>query len=249
MPASRWLFPIWNLWLEHGPCVGTLNGTTSIQTDKRWWTGHILREVYNCRERKNFQPANTLKFPVKKIYRFLKISDSFFFSNFLYFYVSALPNAAGTTAQPTFCVIHSQNFTFFTILFYAFPLFQLKIYNYNCTIPILQLQTTFYNCTNCHQLHVKICPGDERSHHNRVTIYNLNTFRPTFINWHVYLKTITIATLARLDVVLLAGCSTVRGVAHTAGILEQSSPMNLFSAAWFWHLKMTASWARTQQFG
>ena len=25
-------------------------------------------------------------------------------------------------------------------------------------IPILQMQTTFYNCTNCHQLHVKICP-------------------------------------------------------------------------------------------
>src|SRR6218665_207068 len=39
---------------------------------------------------------------------------------------------------------HSQNFTFFTVLFYAFPLFQFKIDNYNCTIPILQLQTTFY---------------------------------------------------------------------------------------------------------
>src|SRR6218665_729195 len=57
--------------------------------------------------------------------------------------------------KPTFCIIHSQNFTLFSILFYAFPLFQFKIYNYNCTIPILQLQTTFYNCTNCHQLHVK----------------------------------------------------------------------------------------------
>ena len=57
-----------------------------------------------------------------------------------------------------FCIIHSQNFTLFTILFYAFPLFLFKIYNYNCTIPILQLQITFYNCTNCHQLHVKICP-------------------------------------------------------------------------------------------
>ena len=61
--------------------------------------------------------------------------------------------------KPTFCIIHSQNFTLFSILFYAFPLFQFQIYNYNCTIPILQLQTTFYNCTNCHQLHVKICPG------------------------------------------------------------------------------------------
>src|SRR6218665_1870262 len=75
-------------------------------------------------------------------------------------YVSVLPNAAGTTAQPTFSIIHSQNFTLFAILFYAFPLFQFKIYNYNCTIPILQLQTTFYNCTNCHQLHVKICPEE-----------------------------------------------------------------------------------------
>src|SRR6218665_3156622 len=53
---------------------------------------------------------------------------------------------------------HSKNLTLFSILFYAFPLFQFKIYNYNCTILILQLQTTFYNCTNCHQLHVKICP-------------------------------------------------------------------------------------------
>src|SRR6218665_1582442 len=59
--------------------------------------------------------------------------------------------------KPTFCIIHSQNFTLFGILFYAFPLFQFKIYNYNCTIPILQLQSTVYNCTNCHLLHVKIC--------------------------------------------------------------------------------------------
>src|SRR6218665_2411734 len=69
------------------------------------------------------------------------------------------PNAPGATPQPTFFIIHSQHFTLFTILSYAFPLFLFKIYNYNCTIPILQLQTPFYNCTNCHQLHVKICPG------------------------------------------------------------------------------------------
>ena len=74
-------------------------------------------------------------------------------------YVSALPNAARTTVQTNFFHHFSQNFTLFSILFYAFRLFQFKIYNYNCTIPILHLQTTFYNCTNCHQLHVKICPG------------------------------------------------------------------------------------------
>src|SRR6218665_2779023 len=50
--------------------------------------------------------------------------------------------------NPPFCISHSQNFTLFTILFYAFPLFRFEIYNYNCTIPILQLQTTFYNCAN-----------------------------------------------------------------------------------------------------
>src|SRR6218665_1675613 len=38
-----------------------------------------------------------------------------------------------------FYIVRSQNFTLYTILFYAFPLFQFKIYNYNCTIPILQL--------------------------------------------------------------------------------------------------------------
>jgi len=78
-------------------------------------------------------------------------------------YVSAVQNAAGTTAQPIFsdlsCIIHSQNFTFFTHLFSTFPLLQFQIYNYNCTIPILQLQITFYNCRNCHQLHDKICPA------------------------------------------------------------------------------------------
>src|SRR6218665_501061 len=56
-----------------------------------------------------------------------------------------------------FSIIHSENFTLFNILFYSFTLqFLFKIYNYNCTIPILQLQTTFYKCTNFHQLHVKM---------------------------------------------------------------------------------------------
>ena len=57
-----------------------------------------------------------------------------------------------------FSIIHSLNVTLFNILFCAFPLFLFEIYNYNCTIPILQLQATFYSYTNCHQLHVKICP-------------------------------------------------------------------------------------------
>src|SRR6218665_816774 len=48
-----------------GMCVGLL-------------AGHILRKVYNCREQKNFRPPNILKFPVKKIFHFLKISNDFF---------------------------------------------------------------------------------------------------------------------------------------------------------------------------
>src|SRR6218665_2299458 len=61
-------------------------------------------------------------------------------------YVSALPNAAGTTAQPTFCIIHSQNFTLLTILFYAFSTvavqnLQLQLHNSHFTTAnyILQL--------------------------------------------------------------------------------------------------------------
>src|SRR6218665_1263315 len=163
--------------------------------------GHILRKVYNCTEREKISDLQTCQNFLSKNSHFLTNSDFFSYlppkKNFHFVhqnsdnhflvvssisYVSSLPNAAVTTAQPTFPIIRSQRFTLFTIPFYAFTLFRFKIYNYNCTIPILELQTTFYNCTNCHQLHVKICPGDERSHHNRVTIYNLNTFRPTFIN-------------------------------------------------------------------
>src|SRR6218665_386550 len=46
--------------------------------------GHILRKVYNCRERKNFRPPNILKFPVKKIFHFTKFL-TIFFSHFLHF--------------------------------------------------------------------------------------------------------------------------------------------------------------------
>ena len=74
------------------------------------------------------------------------------------------------TKKP-FCIIHSENFTLFTILFYVFTLFLFKIYNYNCTIPILQLQTTFYNCTNCHQLHIKISPACIRALQNLTSCY------------------------------------------------------------------------------
>ena len=85
-----------------------------------------------------------------------KILTTFFSHFFSISYVSAFQTLQVQLHKPTFCIIHSQNFTLFSILFYASPLFQFKIYN--CTIPILQLQTTLYNCTNCHQLHVKICP-------------------------------------------------------------------------------------------
>ena len=44
------------------------------------------------------------------------------------------------------------NCSFFT------PVFDPHIYNYNCTIHLLQLQMTFYNSRNCDQLHIKICP-------------------------------------------------------------------------------------------
>jgi len=40
----------------------------------------------------------------------------------------------------------------------SFPPSRFRIYNYNCTIAILQLQIICYNCRKCHQLHVKICP-------------------------------------------------------------------------------------------
>src|SRR6218665_687813 len=91
---------------------------------------------------------------------FPEISDDLFLVISSISYVSALPNAAGTTAETNFFASFILKISrFFSILFYAFPLFQFKIYNYNCTIPILQLQTTFYHCTNCHQLHVKICPA------------------------------------------------------------------------------------------
>ena len=149
--------------------------------------GHILRKVYNCRERKILKLSNIFTFPVPKNFSFPKnfrrppflviYQKNFhdipyifpfrppkilmtFFSHFLHFLCfSPSKRCRYNCTTNFFRIIHSQNFTLFTILFNAFPLVQFKIYNYNCTIPILQLQTTFYNCTNCQQLHVKICPA------------------------------------------------------------------------------------------
>ena len=50
----------------------------------------------------------------------------------------------------------------------------LQIYNYNCTIHLLQLQITFYNCRNCDQLRVKICPG-LRLHTYAIICHDLQT--------------------------------------------------------------------------
>src|SRR6218665_2864645 len=61
----------------------------------------------------------------------------------------------------TFLSSFTQRFSTFLGFHLSFPFSHFKIYNYNCTIAILQLQITFYNCRNCHQLHVKICPGSK----------------------------------------------------------------------------------------
>src|SRR6218665_469240 len=127
------------------------------------FTQNIFKGNFTTAENgKNFRPPSISKFPV--IYRKNSSISSTtnsddFFSHFLYFVCFSPSKTLQVQLhnQP-FCIVHSLNFTLFTILFYTFPLFLFQIYNYNCTIPILQLKTTFYNCTNCHQLHVKICP-------------------------------------------------------------------------------------------
>ena len=77
------------------------------------------------------------------------------------FDISTIQNTAGTTAQAiSFRPFFHHSLNIFSTFFGFQPSFQLshfQIYNYNCTIPILQLQITFYSCRNCHQLHVKIC--------------------------------------------------------------------------------------------
>jgi len=131
--------------------------------------GHILRKVYNCTERKKIQTSKYFQTSCEKICLISWKFPTTFFSHlptkmFHFIHQKFWRPSFFQTLQvqlhnQLFCIIHSQNFTLFTILFYVFTLFLFKIYNYNCTIPILKLQTTFYNCTNCHQLHIKICPG------------------------------------------------------------------------------------------
>jgi len=80
---------------------------------------------------------------------------AFYISHFLAFYISTIKNAARQFLLT--CFHHSLNiFSTFFNFHPSFPLSHFQIYNYNCTIAILQI--TFYNCRNCHQLHVKICP-------------------------------------------------------------------------------------------
>ena len=108
----------------------------------------------------------SLKFPTIFCSCWPRISSSLsFFSHFLAFLhfnhsKRCKYNCAGNFFWPFFH--HSLNiFIFSTFCDFrpSFPLSLFQIYNYNCTIPILQLQITFYNCRNCHQLHVKICPA------------------------------------------------------------------------------------------
>jgi len=102
-----------------------------------------------------------------------KISDDLFFrpsrlgpTHFVAFYISTVQNAPGRLQlHRQFLLIffhHSLNiFSTFSQHFFgfhpSFPLSHFQIYNFNCTIALLQLQITFYNCRNFHQLHVKIC--------------------------------------------------------------------------------------------
>jgi len=76
-----------------------------------------------------------------------------FFSYFLRFLCFSVQTLQVQLHNLLYFIIHFQNFTLFTILFYAFLLFLFTIYNYNCTIPILQLhnsilqlETPLYNC-------------------------------------------------------------------------------------------------------
>src|SRR6218665_3889666 len=128
-----------------------------------------FKENLQLQRTEKFQTSKHSKISCKKMFHFpnkfqissTKNSDDIFLviSSIVF---QTFPTLQVQLHKPTFCIIHSQNvtnLTLFTILFYAFPLFQFKIYNCNCTILMLQPQTAFYNCTNCHQLHVKICPG------------------------------------------------------------------------------------------
>ena len=97
-----------------------------------------------------------------------KISDALFLVIFSISYVSplpfqtlqALPNAAGTTAQPifvhhSFSKSHAFHLSFLRFSTVAVPNLQLQLYNSHFKTA----NYNFYNCRNCHQLHVKICPA------------------------------------------------------------------------------------------
>ena len=120
--------------------------------------GHILRKVYNCRERKYVWPPNFFKFSVKKIFHFPKfpaisfshLQENFdfihkkfwrpFSSHFLHF----------CTNQPV-CIIHSQNSrfsAFFSTLFHCssskfttttaqFPFYNCKLHSTTAQIVII----------------------------------------------------------------------------------------------------------------
>src|SRR6218665_327994 len=103
-----------------------------------------------------FQTSKHLKISCQKKCIVSKISADLFLESFPPFLMfQPFQTLQVQLHKPTFCIIRSQNFTLsalFSTL--SFPLFQLKIYNDNCTLPISQLQTAFYNCTKCRQLHI-----------------------------------------------------------------------------------------------
>ena len=110
--------------------------------------GHILRKVYNCRERKNFRPPNILKFPVKKIFHYSKLKKSFDFIQrnsddpFLSF-----TNAAGTTAQTyflhhSFSKCHPFQHSFLRFSTVPIPNLQLQLHNSHFTTAQIVISCT-----------------------------------------------------------------------------------------------------------
>ena len=130
--------------------------------------GHILRKVYNCRERKNFRPPNILKFPVKKTFHFIKICQRPFLviyqkcldipSIFLFhprypFYFSI----SSTKSSDDFLVISSISYVFHPFqtlqvqlhnqLFASFILKISPFHHFFYAFPLFQLKIYNYNCT------------------------------------------------------------------------------------------------------
>src|SRR6218665_4167722 len=85
-----------------------------------------------------------------------------FFSHFLYFlcFIPSKRCKYNYTHQlsTSFSLKISRFSAFFSTLFHCssskFPTTTAQFPFYNCTFPL-------YNCTNCHQLHVKICPAND----------------------------------------------------------------------------------------